>query len=89
MVGALGNRACIFSRLGRYDDAIKDLRRIVESDPKNLMALKHLGSNYERKEDSANAVRFYRKALRLEKDKPARKRIEAEIRKIERSLASR
>ena len=89
MTSALGNRAFIFEQLGRYDEAIKDLGSIISQEPNNLMAIKHLGFISRRKGDLSRALSWYKMAVPLENDMAIKKKIQDEIKELERKMASR
>ncbi len=81
---ALGNRAYILEQIGRYDEAIKDLSAIIARRPDNLQAIKHLGFVYRQKGDPSEAVRWYKMALKLERDEDRRKVLKEEMQEMRR-----
>jgi len=81
---ALGNRAYILEQLGRYDEAIKDLSDILAQEPNNIMAMKHMGFIYRQKREPAQALKWYRMALKIEEDESNKNSLNAEIKDLER-----
>lgn len=63
----------ILTSRGRRDEARHMFLRIVESDPKNVQALRNVASLAQQREDWQEAARFYGDILKLEeKDRDAR-----------------
>jgi tetratricopeptide (TPR) repeat protein len=80
---AISNRAYILEQLARYDDAIKDLTVLLSQDPNNLQAAKHLAFALAQKGDLPRAEKWYRQALKLEKNQHRKKQIAQEIKHLE------
>jgi tetratricopeptide (TPR) repeat protein len=57
------NMSSALVALGRTDEALAILNRIVELDPAHVMAYYNLGTLAARARDDANAIRYYRLAL--------------------------
>jgi len=53
---------------GDYEDAISELRQLVESEPRNADAYNYLGYSYRKLKDYPNARTNYDKALTLDPD---------------------
>jgi TolB-like protein/Flp pilus assembly protein TadD/tRNA A-37 threonylcarbamoyl transferase component Bud32 len=64
-------RGLVERRLGQWDQALSDLRRSVELDPRSLVKNLDLFELYLRRRDYAEAERYVDRALELEPDSPA------------------
>lgn len=76
-VGDLGARARYASTLtflGRYDDSIRELRGVLQSDPKNFPAMAYLAITYAQKGEIPQAKKVGTDALALAPSEDARAR---------------
>jgi eukaryotic-like serine/threonine-protein kinase len=64
-------RGLVERRLGQWDQAIADLRRAVELDPRSVVKTLDLFEVHLRRRDYAQAERYLARALELEPDSPA------------------
>jgi serine/threonine-protein kinase len=64
-------RGLVERRLGHWDQAIADLRRAVELDPRSVVKILDLFEVHLRRRDYAEAERHLARALELEPDSPA------------------
>ena len=64
-------RGLVERRLGHWDQAIADLRRAVQLDPRSVVKALDLFEVYLRRRDYADAERYLTRALELEPDSPA------------------
>ena len=64
-------RGLVERRLGQWDQAIADLRRAMELDPRSVVKTLDLFEVYLRRRDYAEAERYLARALVLEPDSPA------------------
>ena len=64
-------RGLVERRLGRWDDALGDLRRAVDLDPRSVVKTLDLFEVHARRRDYAAAERYLSRALELEPDSPA------------------
>jgi serine/threonine-protein kinase len=64
-------RGLVERRLGQWDQALADLRRSVELDPRSVVKTLDLSEVYQRRRDYAEAERYLTRALDLEPNSPA------------------
>jgi serine/threonine-protein kinase len=64
-------RGLVERRLGRWDEALTDLRRALDLDPRSGVKTLDLFEVYVRRRDYAAAERYLARALELEPDSPA------------------
>jgi len=83
MLKALENRAYILEQLGRYDDEISDLTTILTLQPDHLQAMKHLGYAHRQKGDVESALRWFKNAVKLERNDVAKNRLLQEIEQLQ------
>lgn len=76
-------RAIAFSKSGKYDKSIADLKKVVELNPQYPEAYALMGLVYEIKKDYPSALKVYREALAREKRQAVRAGIEKYIREVE------
>ncbi len=76
-------RAMAYSKLGRYDESIRDLKRVIELDPDFTEAYHVLGVVYEIKKDYESALKVYRAALPRVKSPSAQRMLKKWIKDME------
>jgi TolB-like protein/tRNA A-37 threonylcarbamoyl transferase component Bud32/Flp pilus assembly protein TadD len=64
-------RGLVERRMGQWDQAITDLRRAVDLDPRSVVKALDLFEVYVRRRDYPQAERFLKRAMVLEPDSPA------------------
>lgn len=68
---------------GQYDKAITRFTNVVQHEPHNLEAVFHLAETYERMNDKANAIIWYKKALAMIEVPEAKQEIENRIKSLQ------
>lgn len=72
----------------KYEDAIVKLNEALLFEPENVLAIKKIGSCYYLMEDYNNAIKYWEKAIKLEKDFEEKKKLTEIINKAKRKLTS-
>jgi len=73
-LGARSRYASTLTFLGRYDDSIRELGKVLQSDPKNFPAMAYLAITYAQKGDIGSAKRIGGDALAAAPSEDARAR---------------
>ncbi|ANI88295.1 hypothetical protein A9P82_02630 [Arachidicoccus ginsenosidimutans] len=68
---------------GQYDNAVKRFQAVLEKQPQNLEAIFNLAETYDRMQDKANAIKWYKEAGSLMKIPEAKKEIQQRIASLE------
>ena len=68
---------------GQYDKAIERFLTVVKKQPDNIEAILNLAGVYERTGDKANAVKWYKEALKFIQIPEAKKEIEERIKSLQ------
>ena len=76
-------RGICYSKIGDYDKAIADLKKVVEIEPDLLDLYGQIGVVYEIKKDYKSALIFYNSALKRAKKIATRQAIETWIKHVE------
>jgi tetratricopeptide (TPR) repeat protein len=69
-IGAMNNIATVLDELGRKEEAVEYLKKIIRIDPKFLGGYVNLGFQYSRNGRYKESIDYFNKALELEKDEP-------------------
>lgn len=75
MAEGWNKRATLYYVMGKFEDSIRDIRRVLELEPRHFGALAGLGMNYDALGDKHKALNAWRKALEANPhlaDAPAR-----------------
>jgi len=68
---------------GQYDKAIERFLNVINKQPDNIEAILNLAQVYDRQNDKANAVKWYKEALKYVQVTEARNEIEARIKSLQ------
>jgi tetratricopeptide (TPR) repeat protein len=68
---------------GQYDKAIERFLNVIKKQPDNIEAILNLAQVYDRQNDKANAVKWYKEALNYIQVPEARNEIEARIKSLQ------
>ncbi len=82
---AYHNRAVAYSKQGMYDQALNDLKKAVELNPKSPDSYALMGLLFDIKKQYKSAVVAFQKAMKLEKRKKVQKTIAAWIKDAKKS----
>jgi tetratricopeptide (TPR) repeat protein len=66
----LNNMATVLDELGRVDECLQYLQKVIQRDPKFVGAYVNLGFHYTRLKRYKEAIAYFDKALTIEKDEP-------------------
>jgi tetratricopeptide (TPR) repeat protein len=80
---AWNKRATVYYMVGRYDDSIADCMRVLELEPRHFGALSGLGLIYSAQGDKAEALFWFREAL---KQNPHMENIRARVEELSREV---
>jgi tetratricopeptide (TPR) repeat protein len=69
-ISTLNNMATVLDELGRVDDAVKYLKKIIQKDSSFVGAYVNLGFQSNKQGKYKEALGYFDKALRIEKDEP-------------------
>jgi len=72
----------------KYEDTIEKLNQALLFEPENLTAIKKIGSCYYLMEDYNNAIKYWEKALKLERDFEEKKKLTEIINKAKKKQTS-
>jgi tetratricopeptide (TPR) repeat protein len=73
-LGARARYASTLTFLGRFDDSIKELKKVLAQDPKNFPAMAYVAITYHQKGDFKTARQYGTKALEIAPSEEARAR---------------
>lgn len=87
-LGARSRYASTLTFMSRFDDAIKELDRVLAKEPKNFPALAYVAITYHQKGDVKKARQFGEKALQLAPSEEARVRFAGFMKMLNEAEAS-
>jgi tetratricopeptide (TPR) repeat protein len=69
-IGVINNIATVLDELGRIDEAIAQLKRLIQLDPKFIGGYVNLGFQYTKQKKYREAIGYFDKALEIDKNEP-------------------
>ncbi len=66
-INLLKTKAQILNKQGKYDEAILELKKVLDINPDDDMTAFYIGNMYDGKKDYEQAITFYKKAIEMNK----------------------